>query len=219
VTEVRSIPPSTPTYDYSGRHDWALSPRSQWPDAVHTTWFERPTGQGLEIWCYTDRLSYRREEEVPIRVHTTASEFSIEIVRDGWPRRVVFRRDGVRGHAYQTAPDAFEQGCGWPIALTLNIQDDWPSGGYLIQVTAERNGAVRRHEHCFVVRPDGAHHSGRILQIVASSTWIAYNDWGGASHYEGVAGPGGDGMSARLSIERPRHEDRRGCRRARLGCR
>ena len=124
-------------YDFSGSHDWGLSPRSQGPDAVHTTWFERPTGQGLEIWCYTDRLSYQRDEELPIRVHTTAPEFSVEIVRDGWPHHMVFRRDHVRGHAHQTASDAYERGCGWPVALTLRIPDDWSSGGYVIKVMAE----------------------------------------------------------------------------------
>ena len=42
-----------------------------------------------------------------------------------------------------------------------------------------------------------------MLLAAATSTWIAYNDWGGSNHYEGITGPNQDLFSPVLSIERP----------------
>lgn len=39
--------------------------------------------------------------------------------------------------------------------------------------------------------------------ILPTCTWVAYNDWGGANHYRGVAGETGDEASPVLSLLRP----------------
>ncbi len=57
--------------------------------------------------------------------------------------------------------------------------------------------------HFFVVRPTPATRRGRILVILPTATWTAYNDWGGASHYLGVDGPAKDQFSPHLSLHRP----------------
>ena len=45
----------------------------------------------------------------------------------------------------------------------------------------------------FIVGPaHDADRAGRLLLIAATGTWLAYNDWGGSNHYEGIVGPAGD---------------------------
>lgn len=48
-------------------------------------WYEFPTNDRneLEVWGYTDKLSYAPGDEVSLHVNTTASEYSLEIFRDG----------------------------------------------------------------------------------------------------------------------------------------
>ncbi|MGH6717853.1 MAG: N,N-dimethylformamidase beta subunit family domain-containing protein, partial [Alphaproteobacteria bacterium] len=65
-------------------------------------------------------------------------------------------------------------------------------------------GGVREQYHLFVVRPaPGAARRRRVLLIAATATWTAYNEWGGANHYQGIAGPEGCWPSPVLSLERP----------------
>jgi hypothetical protein len=46
-------------------------------DATEKWWYERPTGEQLEIWAYTSQVSYRAGEAVAFHVHTTARDFSV----------------------------------------------------------------------------------------------------------------------------------------------
>jgi hypothetical protein len=58
-------------------------PASAWSP---TGWpSERPSADrsALEIWCYTDRFSYRPGERVDVHVHTTAATYGVRVVRDG----------------------------------------------------------------------------------------------------------------------------------------
>ena len=66
---------SETTSIWSGVMAWGVSGRSA----------ERPSGDParLEAWCYTDRFSYRLLDRVDVHVHTTASEYSLTVIRDG----------------------------------------------------------------------------------------------------------------------------------------
>jgi hypothetical protein len=157
----------------------------------------------LELWCYTDRFSYAPGDEVALHVHSTAPRYSIRILRDGADPQTVFARDDLAGSAHGTPEDAYARGCGWPVTMTLTIGDDWPSGLYLVIVsTLDDRGRPFEREHFFVVRP-GAERAS-IAFILTTSTLIAYNDWGGANHYRGLAGdPDDDPGSPLLSTQRP----------------
>ncbi|MGN6307514.1 MAG: N,N-dimethylformamidase beta subunit family domain-containing protein, partial [Mesorhizobium sp.] len=53
--------------------------------AVRSHYYERPGMDGArgEIWCYSDRFSYRPGETVRLQVSSTAPRFTLEIMRDG----------------------------------------------------------------------------------------------------------------------------------------
>ena len=159
----------------------------------------------LELWCYTDRFSYYPGDRVDIHVHTTADEYSLRVVRDGSTPLTVLVRDGLPGARQHTPTDSYAIGCGWPVALSITVGDDWSSGLYLVIVRAtDPHGQPYEREHFLVVRRGPEQERSPIAFILTTSTMIAYNDWGGANHYRGLNDdPYDDPGSPLLSIHRP----------------
>src|SRR4051794_35437891 len=54
----------------------------------------------------------------------------VEVARVGGRREVVFRSDSVAADEHATPKDAASKGCGWPVALTLDVDPTWRSGYY-----------------------------------------------------------------------------------------
>ena len=177
-----------------------------WPSAVLENFYERASGDPdqLEIWCYTDRLSYAPGETVRFHVNTTAARYDVEIFRDGAACETVYREEDLPGQFYPTPEDCSVAGCGWPAAFELTVSEDWRSGGYIVETTArDDSGAAFTQHHIFLVRAAGPQAAAPILLVAATGTWTAYNDWGGSNHYEGITGPGQNLYSPILSLERP----------------
>jgi hypothetical protein len=128
-------------------------------------------------------------DEVALHVSTDAPAFDVEVAREGAARSVVWSRTGVRGQAYDVPDDASANGCAWPPALAIPMGDDWPSGYYSVVLRAGDESA----DAFVVVRPDGRSPS-LILLVLSTSTYAAYNDWGGPSLYTG---------GTRVSLQRP----------------
>ena len=84
--------------------DFGLTPEQR-RQAVRGHYYEWPgmDGERGEIWCYTDRFSYRAGETVTLHVSSTAPAFGMEIVRDGGSETKVFEKSGIAarlaGHA------------------------------------------------------------------------------------------------------------------------
>ncbi len=158
----------------------------------------RPGDRGL--WAYTDRLSYRPGDEVRFHVSTSALRYAIEIARVGARREVVWRQDGFPGALHPAPPDAFARGCGWPPGPTLRIPPDWRSGYYAVTLRADdRDGAPLEWDHFFVVRAPAGRRTARILMILSTNTYAAYNAWGGKCLYASDD----RSVACRLSFQRP----------------
>jgi len=180
-------------------------PRGQWFSVADTRFYERPSDdpKDLEIWCYTDRLSYSPGEIVSFHVSTSASEYEIDIVRDGSRQELVAHLTGAHGQMHETPVDVSASGCRWPAACQWQVPADARSGGYLVIARTRRGkGQTREQQHFFIVRPT-LKSRAKLLLIASTCTWAAYNDWGGSNHYEGIAGPNGDESSPILSTLRP----------------
>ena len=179
--------------------------RGQWFSATHTHWYEFPTDDPaqLEVWCYTDKLSYAPGETVQFHTNTTAQTYSLEVVRDGADPEVVYSVEALPGQRYPTPTDANEVGCGWPVAHEWPLPADLRSGGYVVYARARNgDGEEREQQHFFVVRPARPGDGANILLVCATSTWIAYNEWGGSNNYWLAPLEEGD-MAVRLNIQRP----------------
>ncbi len=126
-----------------------------WPQSVLP-------GERVEIFCSTD-----------------AARFNVEIVRQGQRDEPVHAIRGIPGVAHPLPEDAGARGCGWAAAESVSVGDGWSSGFYLVRLTAEDGETA---EAFFVVR---AAQPGDALLVLSTSTWAAYNDWGGPSYYTG----------------------------------
>src|SRR6202451_4496452 len=106
----------------------------------------------------------------------------VEVARVGARREVVFSADAVAAGEHQTPPDAASKGCGWPVALALDVDPTWRSGYYEVVMEIDVGDTVRRDYAFFVVRPS---FEKRIVLALATNTWHAYNDFGGPNLYTG----------------------------------
>ena len=77
----------------------------------------------------------------------------VEVARVGARREVVFSSDAVAADEHETPHDASSKGCGWPVALTLDVDPTWRSGYYEVVMEIDVGEKVRRDYAFFVVRP------------------------------------------------------------------
>ncbi len=175
-------------------------------EAVFGHWYEWPGMDGTrgEIWCYTDRISYRPGDTVTLFISATAPRWRLAVVRDGAVETPMLSLTG-EGARWQETPDQCSvTGCGWQASHAFAIPADWPSGAYSLTLTAEgRAGAPILCHHLIVVRPPPGRRPGRILQVAATGSWTAYNTWGGSNHYQGITGENRDQFAPVVSLERP----------------
>lgn len=175
-------------------------------EAVFGHWYETPGMDGArgEIWCYSDRLSYRPGDTLTLFISATAPRWRLDVVRDGAIETPMLSLTG-EGARWQETPDQCSvTGCGWQASHSFAIPADWPSGAYRLTLTADgREGAAIACHHLIVVRPLPGRRPGRILQIAATGSWTAYNTWGGSNHYQGITGANRDQFAPVVSLERP----------------
>ena len=205
----RGIPALNPAFDWEtfAFRTRRVVRRHAWTSLSDTFFYEAPNEESdeLQVFGYTDRLTYAPGEEVAFHIWTTAKSCAIEIVRDGARPDIIARWDGVRGGRHPTPADAYARGCGWPVAHRWRVPPDARSGGHLVRLVAtDDRGQEREHHYFFAIQPKGVTRADRrLLLIAATGTWTAYNDWGGANHYQGIAGAERAWPSPELSLERP----------------
>src|ERR1700737_2813785 len=68
----------------------------------------------------------------------------VDVARVGARREVVFSCDVVAADEHETPEDASSKGCGWPVALTLDVDPTWRSGYYEVVMEIDVAGRVRR---------------------------------------------------------------------------
>ncbi|MET0324594.1 MAG: N,N-dimethylformamidase beta subunit family domain-containing protein [Ilumatobacteraceae bacterium] len=131
----------------------------------------------------------RAVEEVTSAVIAAGGELvAVEVVAP-------IERHGRRQDTTRTS----ETGCGqWETDFVLTVPDDWPSGFYAADCV-DSNGS--RFSVVFVVRPASAA-AGRLAVLANTTTWNAYNNWGGYSRYEAHA----ENRLVDLSFQRPNPE-------------
>ncbi|MFK4621590.1 hypothetical protein ABIF50_004896 [Bradyrhizobium diazoefficiens] len=169
-------------------------------------WYEAPREdpEVPEVYTYTDAMSYDPGGEVAFHSSATAKTWRLQVYRDGLEPEMVHEVDALDGVFAPTPPDAYRNGCNWPVTHRWRLPSDLRSGFYRVISSCERaNGGRFVQHHFFVVRPVERTRRAKILMILPTGTWTAYNDFGGANHYFGVEGPGRDEPSPVLSLERP----------------
>jgi hypothetical protein len=149
---------------------------------------------------YGTSLSVAPGERLGLHVRCAAETFDVSV------RRVtgseVWSVAAVRGVDHSTPDNADEAGCRWPVVVEVPIGDDWPSGVYLATLRAPGVSDDRASSSVFFVvrapRP-----TARLLLVLATNTYNAYNAWGGRSLYTGGHTVSFDRPFIRGLLERP----------------
>src|SRR5665213_429541 len=134
------------------------------------------------IACYTDRTSVRPGERFGLHACADHGPCRLEIARVGAGREMVFAAGEIAVAHHPTPPHADRDGCGWPVALEVEVGVDWRSGYHDIVLT-DAAGASAHHFVCVRAAPG---RTRKIVLVLATNTLHAYNYWGGASAYAHV---------------------------------
>ena len=164
------------------------------------------------IEAYCGALSYAPGETATVHVSTHAAAYDVVVERWGGERTIAWAANTVPGTFHEPPADADANGCGWPTAIEIPIDESWRSGFHLITLRAHDGPDGRRVAHTgFVVRA-GAQRERAVL-VLATNTWNAYNTWGGKSLYTGghqvsFRRPWARGMLDRPEVERDDRKSR-----------
>ncbi len=132
---------------------------------------------------YTDQLSYVTGDEVKFHL-SAAGPCELEITRIGAVPKVVLRRSDFLTRIHEVPPDASSHGCRWPVATSVKVADEWPSGYYECRLRTQPPGlAAATSTLFFVVRPKNPGTQSKILLQLSTNTYNAYTNWGGYSLY------------------------------------
>lgn len=123
--------------------------------------------------------SAQHGQSIALFCHTEARSFQIEVIRQGAENTTVHTQNNIPGRVQPITDVIAEEGCRWNASYEVSIDSDWPSGLYLVRITTEDGNQA---DAFFVVR---AEEPSDAMLVLSTSTWNAYNNWGGPSFYTG----------------------------------
>ncbi len=167
-------------------------------DAVTGHYFEMASNDPArpQVWVYSAALSYVPGQVLVLQAMSSAPAAQLTIARDGLVPEVVIQTTVATRFA-ATPADCSVRGCDWPQVFDLQIPDDWKSGVYIVTVSVPGHSS----QGMFVVK--ARQPQAKILMLLATGTWCAYNDWGGSNHYQGITGPMQADFAPHVSLLRP----------------
>ncbi|MFA1545256.1 N,N-dimethylformamidase beta subunit family domain-containing protein [Actinomadura chokoriensis] len=181
----------------------AVAQKSEQKQPGTPDWRVRHRGAEHEIEGYADHVSVRPGESFRLFVSTTTSGFTAEAFRTGWyggaQARRVWRsghQPGVKQPPAEIAKTTRTVSAVWRPSMTVPTSG-WPAGSYLIRLSAA--SGAQRFVPITVRSPSG---KGRVVVLNATTTWQAYNMWGGYDLYKGPSG-GEDDRASAVSFDRP----------------
>lgn len=101
------------------------------------------------------------------------------MIRQGLKDELVWSTDRLRADTKSETDGVNQHGCDWDLGTELSIQSDWPSGFYLVRFETAQSETAEAY---FVVRSQKPLDA---ILVLSTSTWAAYNNWGGPSFYTG----------------------------------
>ena len=156
---------------------------------------------GRFVSGYTSKDSINQGENIELHLSAIRSPINVEIYRIGWyggaRSRLVWSQNGITG-AYYAAPTANSNGtveAAWPIAVTVPTDNTWTSGIYIAKLIV----AGDTEYATWVIRNDSS--TAPILLQVPTTTYQAYDNWGGASLYYPDTPPASPAV--KVSYDRP----------------
>lgn len=169
------------------------------------TWGQAYSAAQHDIEGFTDRDSALPGAPVRLFVSTRFRRYRVLAFRMGWYRGTEARRVWISGWLRGVLqPPALVSGprhtpsAPWQPSLELPTRG-WPPGDYLLRLDAGPQAAAHRFVPLTLRSPSVA---AAVVIVNATTTWQAYNDWGGYSLYHGPTGRMAD-RSRAVSFDRP----------------
>ncbi len=204
ATKRPPVPPmtGTPTARPSSAVDWVVAENAK----PGTGWRRAPARMATDdqLCGYATKLVVSAGEGVPLAVRSRVGAWQATVLRighyGGMGARQVWRSPSTEP-TDQPAPKTADDRCvtaGWHAQLEVPTAG-LPAGAYLVVIEA---GGKWRYA-CFVIRSEET--KGRLVLVAATTTYAAYNTWGGYSLYKGPtpAQP----RAHRVSHQRPQDGD------------
>ena len=165
-------------------------------------WRVRRAGAEHAIEGYADHVSVLPGKPFRLFVSTTAKGYTVHAFRMGWYGGAKARKvwssphqAGEKQAAAKTTGRTHTVTAPWRPSLTVPTSG-WPEGAYLLRLDAD--SGVQRYVPITVRSPRTA---GKVVILNGTTTWQAYNMWGGRDLYKG---PGGfNGRSRAVGFDRP----------------
>jgi hypothetical protein len=148
---------------------------------------------------YADRTSVAQGGQITLHISTSVSPFKVSIVNLADQSVVIHEVQNLTS-SVQNCSGQFTSGCGWLATHTMTIPHGWPSGYYAALFPT----SFGERRVIFVVRENDPGSTSSVLLVSPTSTYQAYNEFGGRSFYPSDS----PRRAARLSFDRPYHQDR-----------
>ncbi len=131
---------------------------------------------------YSDKYSVAQGDSITFYISSTTATNTITIFKIQDIARFQKTISNVN-FKFQAVPDsAFWYGCGWKPTLTLKIDSSWSPGIYRADFKTKHDSAT--NGILFFVKPKILSSTSKILLVIATNTWQAYNTYGGLSFYQ-----------------------------------
>lgn len=160
---------------------------------------------GREIEGYASAASVPAGDTIALHVSARSGRFDTRVYRLGWyggagARLFLEVRNSTGGSQPTPEPRPADGlvACGWPASLRIRTGPGWPTGVYLARLTD--SGSGKQAFVPFIVREGGSARAPYLL-LLNTTTWQAYNDWGGKSLYD--FNSRGQARALRVSYDRP----------------
>jgi N,N-dimethylformamidase beta subunit-like protein len=147
---------------------------------------------------YPTETSVILGDTLDLHVRSQSPEVRVEVWRQGQALEYVADSGAYPGHDFAVPDSSWERGCNWPVTARVAVSDLWKPGAYLARLRTDVNSAWIP----FVVRARVPGSTGRILVMLSTNTWQAYNRYGGKSLYASQI-PTNPGRAYRVSTHRP----------------
>ena len=170
---------------------------------------DRPFGPDNAIEAFAAPASVNEGDRLSLYVSTTAPSYSFAVYRIGWYQglggRLIYKSGELPG-IVQPAPlrdpqTRMASAENWHDPITVQVPPSWITGVYVVKFVS--SAGFMRYT-LFVVRSDASY--APIMVSASILTYQAYNQWGGASLYDGIDANGNLSYDARayeVSFDRP----------------
>jgi hypothetical protein len=147
-------------------------------------------GAPSHIAGYADHVSAQVGDKVRLFVSTPADHFHVEAYRFGWyggdGARLIWRSGSVAGRnrtgkRFVASTRMVE--ATWKPSVSFPVTSDWVQGAYLLLLA----GSDGSKSYVPLTIRDDSSHADLVIQL-PTTTWQAYNRWGGYSLYVGPHG-------------------------------